>query len=106
MMWDRFNAMTVQELDAEIYRMTNLFFKQRPGSNTHRMLTLAISQARQVMTDKRQVDLTQEKIKDKNFSAPINIGEIQESIYTPDYSDPETIIDVAKSYTGRDNEAQ
>jgi hypothetical protein len=102
MMYDRFDSMTSQELDAEIHRLTNLFFKQRPGTKMYQQLVLAINQARQVAGDKHQHQALQEKFKDPENQGIIDIGDIEEKVYTPDYSKEELVIMVASSYKSGD----
>jgi hypothetical protein len=99
MLSDRFEKMSSQELDAEIHRMTNLFFKQRPGTQMHTQLVLAIDEARRISHDKHRIEDFKNRVKDENPNAPLEIGTIEENIYTPSYTNSELIIEVAKTYT-------
>lgn len=96
--WLKFQGMRLDKLHDEIRSMNERRFKMQPGSQVYQQLGQMIQMANQIAQEKQMVENFNQRQKDKPDSEIINIGEIEETVYTPDYSTEELLNILVQEY--------
>lgn len=96
--WMKFQGMRLDKLQDEIRSMNEKRFRMRPGSQVYQQLGHLIQMAQGIAYEKQMIESHQQREKEKPSSEVIDIGEITEDVYTPDYSSDELLNILVQEY--------
>lgn len=96
--WIKFQSMSLDKLHDEIRALNERKSKMRPGSQIYHQLGQMIQMANEIAREKQMVENFNYRQKNKPDSAVVDIGEIQENVYTPDYSGDELLNILVQEY--------
>ena len=96
--WMKFQGMRLDKLQEEIRSMNERRFRMRPGSQVHQQLGQMIKMAQDIAQEKQMVENQRHRQKEKPDSEVIDIGEVTEEVYTPDYSNDELLDILVQEY--------
>lgn len=96
--WMKFQGMRLDKLQDEIRSMNEKRFCMRPGSRVYQQLSQMIQMAQGIAYEKQMIESHNHREKDKPKDEVINIGEIHEEVYTPDYSNEELLNILVQEY--------
>jgi hypothetical protein len=96
--WMKFNNMQLEPLQKEIRTMTEQRFRMRPGSQVYQQLGQMINTAQNIAREKQMIESHRQHNKDKAPNEVINIGEITEEVYTPNYTSDELLNILVQEY--------
>lgn len=96
--YDKIMSLSEEKLTEEIERISKRLLKTNPTSPTYNQLLNMLDTAESAYQEKIMIQM-HKKSKDE----VINIGEIEKDEYTPDYTEDDLVIVVARTYLS-DNE--
>lgn len=96
--WTKFQGMRLDKLQEEIRSMNERRFRMRPGSQVYQQLGQMIQMAQSIAQEKQMIETHRQRQKEKPSSEVIDIGEITEETYTPDYSREELLNILVQEY--------
>lgn len=91
----KLEAMGEKEIDQELTRLTDLLFRHNPESGTYRQLLTMYEMAQM---RQQEIQMLANAPQDKT----IDLGDIDESVYYPDYTRAELLDAVVTHYTSGD----
>ena len=92
--WEKYQGMKIDELMNTIQDLNKKLFKMKEGTMVYSQLSSMIHNAEQALKDKMAL----EKIKGQPGSEVMNIGEIDSTVETPEYSDQELLDVTVQAY--------